>query len=60
MREYYKQIEEPKKYLTIQNSDHYGNTSGITGLFEINTYDKEVIDQIVSVIADWFMSEHVY
>lgn len=60
LREYYKQIEEPKKYLTIQNSDHYGNTSGITGLFEINTYDKEVIDQIVSVIADWFMSEHVY
>jgi hypothetical protein len=58
LREYYRQIEHPKKYLTIKNSDHYANTSGIIFFWGISIYDKEVIDQIVTVIADWFMSDN--
>lgn len=60
LREYYNRIEEPKKYFTVQNSDHYGNTTGIIGTLGMSIYDKKVMNQMVKVMADWLMADNVY
>jgi pimeloyl-ACP methyl ester carboxylesterase len=51
LQNFYENITEPKKYLTVPNSDHYFNIEGFCGL---NFYDKIVVDRAVDEIDRWF------
>lgn len=56
LKNYYDKIEEPKSYLTIQNSDHYGNTWELGGF---DLYDQGVMSDTADGILKWMnaMSE---
>ncbi len=50
LKNYHLKIKEPKRYSTIKNSDHYGNTFMRKGII---FYNKKVIDDLASVIDSW-------
>ena len=43
-------MAEPKDYYTLSGSDHYSNVAHI-GPWAV--YDKEVVDETVTVLDDW-------
>jgi len=46
----FNKMSEPKKYITLANSDHYCNTKSLAGFV---FYDKKVIAQAVNAIDRW-------
>ncbi len=50
LREYYELLSEPKKYMTIENSDHYFNSMGVLGF---NIYDRKVMSRAIGEIDKW-------
>jgi len=50
LHNYYMIITQPKKYVTIPNSDHYCNTTAIHGL---SIYSKTVVMETVNEIDQW-------
>ncbi len=53
LREYFERLAEPKRHVTIPESDHYANTGRLFGL---NLYDRGVMDRTVIEIVDWILS----
>mgnify|MGYP001821508923 CR=1 FL=1 len=50
LQAYYEAMAEPKDYYTLSGSDHYSNVAHI-GPWAV--YDKEVVDETVTVLDDW-------
>jgi len=51
LRKTFKNITEPKRYITINDTGHYCNTTSI-GNFMV--YNDKVITETVNAIDDWF------
>jgi pimeloyl-ACP methyl ester carboxylesterase len=51
LRDTFKNITEPKRYITLNDTGHYCNTTGI-GNFMI--YNDRIITELINVIDNWF------
>jgi hypothetical protein len=50
LQAYYEAMAEPKDYHTLSGSDHYSNVAHV-GRWAF--YDREVVDETVTVLVDW-------
>lgn len=54
LRNYFDELGEPKKYYTVNDSDHYLNTTSKSNFI---LYNSKVIDETVNAIDNWFTLE---
>ena len=49
----FENMTEPKRYVTVNNTRHYSNT---TSIGDFMVYNDRIITETVNIIDDWFNS----